>query len=142
MGITQSATVELAVDRSVDLAVELEIFLLIDASFADQLSVAIDGSRKPCAHRWNEKTLSFLIPRAPDHSRTTIMTLSAPGLVLLPDERRLSVACSQLRIRPLDNGLEEGARFALKMALSERLSGRDVIAAGIRRSGPSQSRHE
>lgn len=130
MGLAESATIWLAVDRSANLALDLSILIMIEPAFADQIRVAVGEPPDPVAYERTADGLSFVLPRAPDHAMPTKITLRARGRVpeSESDPRCLSIACSRLRVRPLDVEIAESARIILRTTLSARLPDRDAAA--------------
>ena len=128
MGREDTASIWLAVDRSVDLVVDIGILLMIDPSFGDRIVIEVGEPGQAMRHERTHEGVSFILPHAPGPVMPTKIELRAPALVKEPDTRRLSIACFHVRTRPLDQGLTETTRLTLTMELSRRLGQGDTIA--------------
>ena len=128
MGRTENATIWIAVDRSVALTCDLSIYLFIDPSFGNQIGVAVGEPPESIAHERTPEGLAFVLPPAPNEFGATKITLRAPGIVPGPDPRRLAIACSHLRVRPLDPSITESGQLGLRATLSRHLPDRDAAA--------------
>ena len=138
--MAQSATVWLALDRSVDLEFELAILIIIDSAFWDQIRIAVGEPPEPVVYKRTANGLSFVLPRAPDLMTATKITLSARGRVpdSETDRRRLSIACSSMRVRPLEADIAEGDQLTLCTYLADHLSDSDAAV----HMAPAEGHHE
>ena len=128
MGREDSAAIWLAVDRSVDLVVDIGILLMIDPTLGEGIAVEVGEPGQPMRHERTHEGLSFILPRVPGPASPTKIGLRAPAFVKEPDTRRLSIACSHVRTRPLHHDLSETTRLTLTMELSRRLGQSDAVA--------------
>lgn len=126
----QSATIELAIDRRVDLEILVYVPYIIDFDKWDALSFSVDGVPTPFVREnaavQQSVEMNYYVlraPAAPIHRGITELRIDAPfgGRPSPGDPRRLSIGVCRVSARPAPHPSTETARESLDAAVAAYL---------------------